>query len=142
MYNELFSILTIKILFFKNKLKTLIVYFNSSDIWFLMVFTTSKKIQNIGAVKKNCTALLEICKNPFKVATRSHLIFQKIKLEFWLIFASYWNKFFQICHPNIFYSITIDDNNNLTKIQLLKNFTFLCENIDCFLLKPFLTYLG
>ena len=30
--------------------------------------------------------------------------------------ASYCNKLFRICHLSIFYTITIEDNNNLTKI--------------------------
>ena len=67
--------------------------------------------------------LTEICKKQFQeekllidIFTQKCHIFWKLNLDFWLIFASYCNIFSQICHPNIFNSITIGDNNNLTKI--------------------------
>ena len=66
--------------------------------------------------------LTEICKYQLQkkkninISTQKWNIFQKLNLVFWLIFSSYCFKFFQICHPNIFYSITNGDNNNLNKI--------------------------
>ena len=96
--------------------------------------------------------LTEIFKNPFQeekylidILTQKCQIFEKINSEFWLIFASSCYKFFQICHPNIFYSITNGDNDNLNKIlnmvqekeQNKISIAFiLCENMDVTFFPP------
>ena len=40
----------------------------------------------------------------------------KFNLDFWLVFASYCNKFFKICQPNVFNIITSGNNKKNTKI--------------------------
>ena len=71
----------------------------------------------------------------------------------WLILASYANEFFQSCHPDIFNSITFDDNHSFTnfsnvgnkncktKFQILQNVTIFRENIDKTFFVPYTNFI-
>ena len=50
-------------------------------------------------------------------APEEFILFRKILTP--VIVASYCNKFFQICHPSIFYRITSGENNNITNIIII-----------------------
>ena len=60
---------------------------------------------------------------------------KKLNLDFWLIFASYCNKFFQICHPNIFNSIT-SGVLGIYGWYYLAEQTLECKKMDDFRLFP------